>query len=136
MAKSKTIEGGCHCGAIRYALSAKPENSMICHCRTCRAVSGGVAVAWVSVPADAFAVTRGHPKQYVSSGNVLRQFCGRCGTQLTYARTDEPEGIDITTVSLDKPDAFPPGHHSWLSHDLKWLKFGDELPTYPKGRYD
>ena len=43
-----TIQGCCHCGAIRYALSADPESSMICHCQTCRRVSGGVAMAWVS----------------------------------------------------------------------------------------
>ena len=29
-------EGGCICGAIRYAVSGKPTNSMVCHCQTCR----------------------------------------------------------------------------------------------------
>jgi hypothetical protein len=130
------IEGGCHCGAIRYALSAKPTASMICHCRTCRAVSGGVAIAWISIAPDRFEFIRGKPKHYVSSDNVLRQFCSRCGAQLTYARTDEPDNIDITTTTLDDPEAFPPAHHSWASHDLAWLKFADGLPTFPQGRYD
>jgi hypothetical protein len=135
MAK-QTFEGGCHCGAVRYALFAKPEGSMICHCRTCRGVSGAPFVAWITAPADRFEIVRGHPKEYASSDNVLRQFCGRCGTQLTYARTDEDVSIDITTASLDDPNAFPPTHHSWLKHDLAWIKFGDELPTFNKSRND
>lgn len=127
------IEGGCHCGAVRYAISGKPEASMICHCRTCRAVSGAPILAWISVAGDAFEITRGHSKEYVSSDGVRRQFCGRCGAQLTYARIDD-QGVDVTTASLDDPDAFPPTHHSWLSHDISWLEFGDGLPTFPESR--
>src|SRR5262245_9587387 len=132
----KKIEGGCHCGAVRYALSAAPEGSMICHCQTCRRVSGGVVVAWVSVEEDQFAVSKGAPAKYASSPNIERQFCAACGTQLTYRRIDEPYGIDIATTTLDDPNAFPPTHHSWLSHDLDWVKFGDGLPSFPKGRCD
>jgi hypothetical protein len=132
----KPIEGGCHCGAIRYALAAKPSASMICHCRTCRGVSGAPVLAWISVARDDFAISVGHPKEYVSSDGVLRQFCSRCGTQLTYARTDNADEIDVTTASLDDPNAFPPTHHSWLKHDLDWIEFGDGLPTYKKSRGD
>jgi hypothetical protein len=135
-AKDKQIQGGCHCGAVRYTLAKKPTASMICHCRTCRGVSGSPILAWISVARDDLAFSMGHAKEYVSSEGVLRQFCGRCGTQLTYARTDDEEEIDITTASLDDPNAFPPTHHSWLKHDLDWIKFGDGLPTYNKSRTD
>jgi hypothetical protein len=128
------IQGGCHCGAVRYALAKKPEASMICHCSTCRSISGAPVVAWISVSADQFEITRGHPRLYASSKDVQRQFCGRCGAQLTYARTDDGEWIDVTTASLDDADAFPPTHHSWLKHDLAWVKFGDGLPTFTKSR--
>lgn len=42
--------------------------------------------------------------------------------------------LDITACSLDDPNAFPPTHHSWLSHDLGWVRFGDGLPTFPQSR--
>jgi hypothetical protein len=132
----KTIQGGCLCGAVRYALSEKPTSSMICHCRTCRGITGAPVVAWISVDSRAFEIVKGKAKPYVSSENVLRQFCGRCGTQITYARTDEAASTDVTTASLDDPNAFPPTHHSWLKHDLDWIKFGDGLPTYNKSRTD
>jgi len=132
----ESVQGGCHCGAVRYALAKKPSASMICHCRTCRGITGAPVVAWVTVESRAFEITKGAPKQYTSSDDVLRQFCGRCGTQLTYARTDDDSWIDVTTASLDDPNAFSPTHHSWLKHDLDWIKFGDGLKTYAKSRND
>lgn len=109
---------------------------MICHCQTCRRVSGGVAIAWFSVPSEALAITKGKPKRHASSPGIQRQFCNACGTQLTYARDDDATSTDVATTTLDNPNAFPPGHHSWLSHDLDWVKFADGAPTFPKGRYD
>jgi hypothetical protein len=128
------VEGGCHCGAIRYALSQAPSASMICHCRTCRAVSGAPVLAWISAASEHLAFTKGEPKRYASSADVERRFCSQCGTQLTYKGPGYGAAIDITTASLDDPNAFPPTHHSWLSHDLTWLKFGDALPTFPQSR--
>jgi hypothetical protein len=128
--------GACHCGAIRYAISAKPTNSMICHCRTCRGISGAPVVAWITVAPEAFAFTQGRPKRYASSAKVERRFCGQCGTQLTYARTDDASYMDIATATLDKPNAFPPTHHSWVSHDIAWVKTADALPHFKKSRND
>jgi hypothetical protein len=130
------IEGGCHCGAIRYALSAPPQQAMICHCKTCRRVSGAPVVAWLTLDPSVFAITKGAPARYSSSADVDRQFCNQCGTQLTYARTDDDSYIDVTTASLDDPDAFPPSHHSWTSHDIAWIKFGDGVPAFQKSRGD
>lgn len=130
------IEGGCHCGAVRYTLSARPEASMICHCRTCRRISGAPVVAWISTTTDALTFTKGKPARYASSPGVQRQFCAACGAQLTYAGPGYGDAIDVTTASLDDPDAFPPTHHSWLSHDIAWIKFGDGLPTFQKSRGD
>ena len=109
---------------------------MVCHCETCRRISGAPVVAWLTVDPDTFAITKGEPAHYASSANVARQFCAQCGTQLTYARTDDASYIDVTTASLDDPDAFPPSHHSWLSHDIPWIKFADGLPAFQKSRGD
>lgn len=129
-------EGGCQCGAVRYVLSAAPTNSMICHCRTCQKLAGAPVVAWITVTPEAFAFTKGEPGAHASSGDVRRRFCRRCGTQLTYERLSDPSYVDVTTASLDDPGAFPPTHHSWLSHTIGWVKFGDGLAAYPESRSD
>jgi len=128
------LQGGCFCGAIRYRAAGAPTNSMICHCRTCRRVAGALAVGWLTFPLTSFRFTRGEPDEFSSSPPVLRTFCRQCGTPLTYRHEGEPETLDITTATLDDPNAFPPTHHSWLSHDLAWLKFGDGLPTFPESK--
>lgn len=133
-AKTHMIAGGCHCGAVRYAADAAPTHSMICHCRTCRAVSGAPVVAWVSFRAEGFRFVKGEPALYRSSQGVVRRFCGRCGTQLAYALDAEPDSIDVATMTLDRPEDHPPTHHSWVGHDVAWLKFGDGLPQFRQSR--
>ena len=33
-------EGGCHCGAVRYAFSEAPEFTFYCHCQDCQKTTG------------------------------------------------------------------------------------------------
>jgi len=91
-------------------------------------------VAWVTFPATGFRFTKGKPKMFRSSAQVVRAFCPDCGTPLTYRHDKQPETLDITSCSLDEPGRFPPTHHSWLAHDLAWVRFGDGLPTFPAFR--
>jgi len=127
-------EGGCLCGAVRYRIDGEVMGSMICHCRTCRRASGTPVVAALSV-ARARLEVMGEPMAYHSSPKVTRRFCGMCGTGLFYAHMDEPEEMAVNTCTLDDPEAFPPTHHSWLEHDVSWVKFGDGLPVFPQSRY-
>ena len=130
------IEGGCLCGAIRYRATGNPSNTMVCHCRSCRRAAAAPVVAWITVPADQFAFTRGRPTEFRSSAAVVRTFCAACGTPLAYQHAERASNIDITTCSLDDPERFPPTHHSWLSDDLNWVRFGDRLRTFPASRDD
>ena len=109
---------------------------MICHCRTCRRVAAAPVVAWVTFPRTRFRWLQGQPSAFRSTPPVRRTFCGACGTPLTYERDDSPEYVDVTTCSLDEPESFPPTHHSWLSHDIAWVRFGDRLPTFAQSRHD
>ena len=131
---TRILEGGCLCGAIRYRVTGEPSNSMVCHCGSCRKAAAAPVVAWVTFPATRVEFTRGQPTEFRSSDPVRRTFCPSCGTPLTYRHSDSPSTIDVTTCSLDDPQAFPPTHHSWLSDDIAWVKFGDGLPTFQEWR--
>lgn len=129
-------EGGCYCGAVRYRVSGRPGNTMICHCRSCRRMSAAPVMPWLTFRQDQFALICGQPVEFHSTEPVTRSFCRNCGTPLSYVHRNNPDSIDLTTCSLDDPNAFAPTHHSWLGDDLAWVCFGDGLPAYPEWRND
>ena len=127
-------EGGCVCGAIRYHVHGQPTNSMICHCQTCRKAAGAPVVAWLTFPFARFSFVCGTLTEFRSSPPVVRTFCSLCGTPLTYRHADRSPEVDVTTSTLDDPEALPLSHHSRVSHAPRWLHFYDGLPTYKTTR--
>ena len=125
-----SIEGGCLCGAIRYRATAPPVSRSICHCRTCRHASGAPSVAWSSFHLDSFAFISGSPLWYRSSPGVVRSFCGNCGTPLTYHHAKDTDSLDVTTVTLDAPDQFPPTKEIWIEHKLPWERLDEATRHY------
>ncbi len=105
------IAGGCACGAVRYASTAKPSFSLICQCRQCqRATGGGHATAFV-LPADAVIVTgevRFFDQQADSGNTVSRGFCPTCGSPMMNRNSGYPQSLYVHAATLDDPTAFRP----------------------------
>lgn len=81
-----------------------------------------------------FVLMQGEPVAFRSSAHVVRTFCGRCGSPLTYRNEQSPDTIDIMTCSLDDPDALPPNFSVWVSQKLAWDRPADHLPAYAENR--
>jgi hypothetical protein len=125
--------GGCHCGAIRYSVAGEPKHSSVCHCESCRRTTGGLSTAWLGYPNEALTVEQGEPKSYNSSGGVERRFCGECGTSLFYNNEPAMPGIvDVLTVTLDDPRAFPPVLHVQMADALPWEASLEGLPKFDR----
>ena len=130
---SRSMEGGCLCGRVRYRIDGEPIISATCQCRSCRRAGAAAIVPWIHLDASTFTYTAARPVEYASSAGVTRTFCGQCGTPLTYRKASYGPMLDVTTCSLDDPDAFPPMAHFWASHALRWLRLSDELPRFEEG---
>lgn len=130
---TQNVEGGCLCGDVRYRIDGEPESSGTCQCRTCRKASAAAIVPWIHLKAENFTLHAGKPVEFNSSPSVIRTFCGRCGTPITYWHESYGRTIDVTTCSLDDPEEFPPIGHVWTSHRLSWLSIADDLPTFEEG---
>lgn len=124
------FEGGCRCGAVRYRATAAPHATSLCHCRSCRLSAGAHAVAWVIFREQDVAIVAGRLTIHESSPGVRRGFCARCGTSLTYVRANRPGFFDVTTASLDDPDACPPSKEIWTSQRLAWVAAQPGLPQF------
>jgi hypothetical protein len=89
------IDGGCHCGGIRYEAEIDPSKVMICHCTDCQTLSGTAFRTVVPVLRNDFRLVKGSPKIYMKTGESgnkrQRAFCAECGTPIySAAEKDTP----------------------------------------------
>jgi hypothetical protein len=121
-------EGGCLCGAVRYRVRGEAIARTLCHCVSCRRATGGVSVAWAVFPAGDVAVIKGEISEYSSSPGIYWGFCRDCGSLVAYRRDSRPDHRDVTTATLDDPDAFPPTVEIWTGEKIGWETLDPELP--------
>ncbi|WP_415403356.1 GFA family protein [Tateyamaria sp. SN3-11] len=102
--------GGCYCGALRYALSARPLVKGQCHCRVCQHISGGGPQYFQLVAPEAFRWTKGKPQCFTRpdlQDAVTRFFCGTCGTHILTQRPDQ-SALVLKVGTLDDASRFRP----------------------------
>jgi hypothetical protein len=129
---SKSLAGGCLCGAVRYEARGEPIAVALCHCGSCRRAAGAPVVAWAMFGLESFDYTAGKAAVYASSPGVGRSFCASCGTSLAFTAGYMPGLVDVTVASLDDPEALAPQMHIWESQRLPWIHLGDGLPRHPE----
>jgi hypothetical protein len=125
------LEGGCFCGAIRYKVEGPPLDAGYCHCRMCQRTTAAPAVPWATWRRAGFAWLGAEPGTLRSSKHGRRRFCRECGTHLVFEAADQPGEIDISTVTLDLPEAVRPQYHIWTRSRLGWFETADTLPRFP-----
>jgi hypothetical protein len=127
------LEGGCHCGAIRYRVEGEPQHVALCHCGDCRKSAGAPMVSFAAFRAEDLTILQGAPVDYHSAGVTVRSFCGRCGSSLFY-RNEEflPGLVDFHTATLDDPDFLPPGAHIQTAERLRWMATAHDLPAFDR----
>ena len=117
--------GGCQCGAVRFRIEGALGDASVCHCRMCQKAAGNFYLPLVSVRNARLEWTRGEPKRFRSSNEVLRGFCGECGTPLTF---EAPDGIALAIGAFDEPEEIAPA--------IQWgteakLPYVDDIHTLP-----
>lgn len=127
-------QGGCLCGRVRFRVSGPGKNRCFCHCRSCRLASGAPFVAWATFPTDGFQLTAGELAICRSSPEVVRTFCGGCGSTIGYRHESRAADLDVAIATLDDATPLAPECHIWVSHKLPWMTLGDGLPQYAEWR--
>lgn len=105
------VEGGCYCGAVRYAAEGESMFKGQCHCRECQYFSGGHPNVVMAMPEAGFAYRKGAPKAFRRSDlptPVTREFCPDCGTHLLTKSPGLPGNVLIKIGTLDDPSTFKP----------------------------
>ena len=127
------LEGGCHCGAIRYQTKGEPLHHALCHCADCRRHAGAPMVGWTMFKADQVRVTKGEAKTYASSEHGRRHFCADCGTGLLYTNDQMLPGItDVQSGTLDDPSLIPAQVHIQTADRIDWMRNAHALPEFER----
>ncbi len=120
------IDGGCHCGHIRYEAEVDPATAAICHCTDCQVLSSSAFRTVVMGSEADFRLLTGVPKVYVktaASGARREQvFCPECGTQLYATSVDPyPRMFGIRIGSCNQRTQIKPVKHVWSESALDWV---------------
>jgi hypothetical protein len=106
MTEPKPYTGGCHCGQVRYRVSADLGRVVECNCSHCHAK--GFLLTFVPPGQFELLAGEGALMDYQFNKKIIHHlFCSRCGVQ-TFARGKDPSGADMVAVnvrSLDGVDA-------------------------------
>ena len=132
------VTGGCMCGAVRYE-APEAHAVVYCHCKSCRSHTGAVVAALVGYLKSEITWTGDERSIYRSSPGIMRGFCAKCGTPLTWEGYVEELGGDLIEVFIsttDDPDALVPQFHIWTDERIEWFDTVDELPRYHGWMHD
>jgi len=93
--------GGCHCGRVRFEVTAPADLEVSdCNCSICK-VSGYLHLI---VPAERFVLLQGreHLSTYTfNTGVAKHHFCSHCGVKSFYIPRSHPDGVSVNVRCID-----------------------------------
>jgi hypothetical protein len=97
-------EGGCHCGAVRFAaeLPKAPVPALDCNCSMCRKTG----FLHIIVPHEDFELQSGSDalsRYRFGTGAAEHLFCSNCGVKSFYQPRSHPEAWSVNAHCLDRP---------------------------------
>lgn len=97
------IEGGCHCGSVRFEadLPQAPVPALECNCSVCR-MTGFVHVI---VPHDKFELLTGRDALSTyrfGTGQAEHLFCRNCGVKSFYQPRSHPDAWSLNANCFDQ----------------------------------
>ena len=127
------IDGGCHCGHIKFEAEIDPNAVSVCHCTDCQQLTGAAYRVNVRAASRDFKLSGGPPSIYIktaeSGAKKAHAFCPRCGTPL-YSTTPEPDpstyGLRVGT--LRQRAQLPPQRQGWCRSAMPWSMNIDAVP--------
>jgi hypothetical protein len=141
------VDGGCHCGHIRYEAEVDPAKVVICHCTDCQTLSGSAFRTVVPTSEGTFKLLAGEPKVYVKTGESgnkrVQTFCQDCGTPIYSGPVGEgPKVVGLRVGTIRQRDQLIPSDQYWFRSAQAWLgelvgmKSREKQPEFdPKGGF-
>jgi hypothetical protein len=99
----KTMQGGCHCGRVRFRVTADLDRVTVCNCSIC----SKKGFLHLIVPPAQFELVSGKDDLTTytfNTGVAKHTFCKHCGIHAFYVPRSDPDKIDVNARCLDDID--------------------------------
>ena len=102
-AQGNTMQGGCHCGRVRFRVTADLDRVTECNCSIC--TKKGILHLIVSPEQFELISGRDDLATYTfNTGAAKHTFCKHCGIHPFYVPRSDPDKIDVNARCLDDVD--------------------------------
>jgi hypothetical protein len=96
----RTMDGSCHCGRVRFRVTADLDGVTECNCSIC----SKKGFLHLIVPPEQFALLSGRDDLATyrfNTGTAQHTFCKVCGVHPFYVPRSDPDKIDVNVRCLD-----------------------------------
>lgn len=122
------LEGSCHCGAVRFEVTEDFSAVRICHCTTCKKLSGGAGTTNGRARTDTVRVVAGEEliRTYQPDEGSSKSFCSQCGSNLFGGGWPESEYSSVRISAIDSPFDRKPEAHTYVRSVAPWEILSDD----------
>jgi hypothetical protein len=123
-----TLHGSCLCGGVKFELTEAPETLRICHCASCKKLSGSIGTVNARVPASAIRIVEGEDllQTYQPAEGTAKTFCLSCGSNLFGGGWPEREIASVRASAIDDPLDARPSVHVFVRSVAEWETLPDD----------
>lgn len=117
------MTGGCRCDRVRFAISAAPMLTMVCHCTGCQRMTSSAFSTSIAVPVEGFAVTEG--ETVIGGLHAEQSRHHHCDWCKSWVYTELPAAmgfVNVRATLLDDAGWYVPYVETFTSEALPWAK--------------
>ena len=115
-------QGGCLCGAARYEADVSNHETGNCHCSLCQKHTGSAFLTVTCISIEKFRWISKPVGECISSKAVIRRFCNKCGTPITWESSDYPDLANFGTGTLDDKGGLEISHEIYTANRMAGIQ--------------
>ena len=133
--------GGCLCGEVRFSVTGRPLQVLVCHCTMCQRVTGSAfsvepvfMKAQVAVSGQQRATYSYRSKDH---GRILQfSFCRRCGNRVGLTLERFPAVQVLYGGTFDEPAWLAPSAHIFTDSAVSWLALPNDVQCFTQHMFN
>jgi hypothetical protein len=121
------MQGGCHCGAVRYRIASAPIYVNACHCRDCQKLTGSAFAINAMIEDDR--IERLHGEPVIDGQGCFR--CPKCEVLLWASHPMFGDGIRFLRAgTLDESEKIVPDGHFFVRSKHPWVNLPEGIVAF------